>query len=703
MNFRTTLFILLAFIYTSQTLIAQDQDVEDPYLWLEEIEGDTSLDWVRSQNAITKEKLNATPGFEDLRQKYVNAFNDKDRIAYPTIVGDQVYNLWQDDENERGLWRRMPLGEYIKGDGEWEVVLDLDKLSEREGKKWVFAGASWLAPDNRLCLLALSDGGTDEDVVREFNAETKQWVEGGFSFESSKGGVSWVDENKVLVSRDFGEGSLTTSGYPRSVKELSRGGSIAEAEVIYETDIEHVGVFGASFYDNGKRHLLLYRMISFWETEIYYFTEEGFKQVTYPKDAQVQGFHNGQLILSPQSDWYINDKVYGLGTLVSFNLEENLKGNTEVHRIYTPEERSSYVSMAASKDFITVNTMEDVQNKLIRYTFEDGSWKANPLETPTFGSINLMSSSNQSNESFFLYSNFITPRTLYHQNENGIEVNKKLKDFFDTSGLVINQYFATSKDGTAVPYFVVHRQDIIPNGKNPTLVYAYGGFGVSLQPNYSYTTGIGWLERGGVYVLANIRGGGEYGPSWHQDGRLEKKQNCYNDFYAVTEDLINRQIASPETMGAFGWSNGGLMAGVLYTQRPDLFNAVVVGAPLLDMKRYSKLLAGASWMGEYGDPDKEEDWAYIKKYSPYHNLSKNKVYPEVYFVTSTKDDRVHPGHARKMAARMKEMDHPYWYYETIEGGHGAASTNEQQAFMWASVYSYLGSKLMQEPVDTMKD
>ncbi|MEN8797924.1 MAG: prolyl oligopeptidase family serine peptidase [Flavobacteriaceae bacterium] len=699
-------YALIPLLFTTllcsiQITTAQEQD--DPHIWLEEIEGEQPLDWVRAENAETVEKLEAYPGFEQLRQKYVGAFNDKDRIAFPTIVGDYVYNLWQDDVNERGLWRRMPLTAYLNNGKEWEVVLDLDKLSAAENKKWVFAGATWLPPENKYCLLSLSDGGTDENVIREFNPETKEFSEDGFMFESSKGGVSWIDQDNVMVSRNFGEGSLTTSGYPRMVKLLQRGEKIENAEKIFETDPDHVGVFGLSYYDDGKTHLFLYRMITFWESELYYLDGDKFKQVNYPKNAQAQGYHKGQVVLSLQSDWERENATHEQGSLVSFDLIDNLDGQFQVNTIYTPDDKSSYVGMSGSKDFITINIMEDVQNKLLRYRLEDGVWKGKSLETPTFGSINLMSSSNETNDHFLLYSNFITPRTLFHADENGMDQVKKLKDFFDASELVIDQHFTTSADGTSVPYFVVRHKDIVLNGKNPTLVYAYGGFGVSVQPSYSYTIGLGWLERGGVYVLANIRGGGEYGPAWHQAGRLEKKQNCYNDFYAVTEDLISRQISSPEHIGAFGWSNGGLMAGVLYTQRPDLFKAVVIGAPLLDMKRYNKLLAGASWMGEYGDPDKEEDWAFIKKYSPYHNLKDSQVYPEVFFVTSTKDDRVHPGHARKMAAKMKAMGHPYWYYETIEGGHGAASTNDQQAFMMASIYSYLSSKLMNEPIPELKD
>ncbi len=330
---------------------------------------------------------------------------------------------------------------------------------------------------------------------------------------------------------------------------------------------------------------------------------------------------------------------------------------------------------------------------MIKYTWENNSWVAEDIKAPEFGSIHLVASDDQSNDYFFMYSNFISPRTLYHANANEMQVTKKLKDVFKTDNLEVKQYTVASKDGTMIPYFMVHQKDMKWDGNNPTLVYAYGGFNSSQQPDYSYTTGLGWLEQGGVYVLANIRGGGEFGPSWHQAGMKENKQNGYDDFYAVSEDLINKKVSSPANLGAYGWSNGGLMAGVLFTQRPDLFNAVIVGAPLLDMKRYTKLLAGASWVGEYGDPDVPEEWEYIKKYSPYHNMHADMVYPEVFFVTSTKDDRVHPGHARKMAAKMNDLGHPFLYQETIEGGHGAASTNAQQARVSASMYTYLNMKL----------
>ena len=697
----STLLILFVSFLTLQTaaLYSQEQAEEDPYLWLEEVESEKSLDWVKEQNKNSEQILTSNPLYENLQKRYLEVYNDKDKIAYPNIVGDYVYNLWQDEKYERGLWRRMLTKDYLKNNSNWETLIDLDALSEKEGKKWVYAGATFLEPANDICIVALSDGGTDQDELREFNVKSKKFVANGITFPSSKGGVSWINKNKVLVARDFGEGSMTTSGYPSQIKLMDRNGSMDEAKLIFKTDTTNLGAFPASFYDNNKQYIFIYEAISFYESNLFFLVDNQLKQITYPKDAEFAGFYSGSLIVSLQSDWNINDTVYKKGTLLSMNLQDNLNGKVKVKTIYQPNDRSSFVSVSTSKDFIVVNSMENVQNKLYKYTLNNDEWSAEKINAPEFGSIYLTSSNNQTNDYFFRFSNFITPTTLYHSTGTEIKPVKKLKNFFKTDNLEVKQFNATSKDGTKIPYFIVHQKDLQFNGKNPTMIYAYGGFNASSQPNYSSTIGIGWLEQGGVYVLANIRGGGEFGPSWHQAAMKEKRQNAYDDFYAVSEELIAKKITSADHLGAFGWSNGGLMAGVVFTQRPDLYKAVVVGAPLLDMKRYSKLLAGASWMGEYGNPDIPEEWAYIKKYSPYHNVSKDKEYPEVYFVTSTKDDRVHPGHARKMAAKMKDMGHPYIYHETIEGGHGAASTNAQQAEMWSSIYTYFNMKLNNKPLD----
>ena len=687
------LFIFTILLFGNQVSIAQTEGNVDPYLWLEEVESEKSLNWVKAQNVLSEKAITTKPLFEPLRKKYLEVFNDKDKIAYPNMVGDYVYNLWQDETNERGLWRRMSKTDYINKKKTWEEVLDIDELSKKENKKWVFDGANWLEPDNIICLIYLSDSGKDEHEIREFNVKTKEFVENGFIFKESKGGVAWVNENKVLVYRNFGKGTLTNSGYPREVKLLERGASLENAKTIFEADSTSVRVGSFSFFEQNKQHIFVYKRLTFFSGELYYFSGEKLDKIEYPKDAYFEGFHKNEFILSLQSDWIVNDEKYEMGSLISFDLNQNLEGNLNIKKIYQPNDKSSFVSMSTSKDFITVNILENVQNKLINYKLEKNKWAGEAVEAPQFGSIYLTTSSDQSNDYFFSYSNFITPSTLYHANEREIEITKKLKDVFSTENLKVQQFYATSKDGTLIPYFIVHKKDMELNSMNPTIISAYGGFNISRRPNYSSITGLGWLEQGGVYVTANIRGGGEFGPSWHQAALKEKRQNAYDDFYAVSEDLIEKKITSSKYLGAYGWSNGGLLTGVVFTQRPNLYNAVVAGAPLLDMKRYSKLLAGASWMGEYGNPDILEEWEYIKKYSPYHNVFEDKKYPEVFFITSTKDDRVHPGHARKMAAKMIAMGHPLYYHETIEGGHGAASTNEQRAYMWANIYTYFNMKL----------
>lgn len=694
-----SLLTLFAFYCSSPLLYAQTDEAQDPYLWLEEIESETSLDWVKKQNAVSDKVLTSNPLYIELQQKYIEVFDDKEKIPYAKMEGDYVYNLWQDDIHERGLWRRMLKSDYLTNSDEWETVIDIDELSKKEGKKWVYAGSSFLKPDNKICLVYLSDGGKDEDEIREFDLSTKEFVKNGFIFPESKGGASWIDKDHVLVSRNFGKGTMTTSGYASQIKILKRGAAIDKAETIFETDTTNISVGTFSFNHNKKQHLFIYEGITTFESNLYYLKGNKPHKINFPKDAQLSGIHDDELILFLQSDWDINEKSYKKGSLISISLSENLKGNIIIKTIYEPNEISSFVSTSTSKDFIVVNTMENVQNKLLKFRLEGDKWTPESIDAPEFGSIYLVASSNDSNDYFFIYSNFIKPTTLYHVSGTDIKPLKKLKEYFNTENLVVKQYHATSKDQTKIPYFVVHHKDMKFDGNNPTMIYAYGGFGVSSQPNYNSRVGIGWLEQGGVYVLANIRGGGEFGPEWHQAAMNEKKQNSYDDFYAVSEELIAKKITSPEHLGAFGWSNGGLMAGVVFTQRPDLYNAVVSGAPLLDMKRYSKLLAGASWMGEFGNPDVPEEWEYIKEYSPYHNVSADKKYPEIFFVTSTKDDRVHPGHARKMAAKMMDMGHPLLYHETIEGGHGAASTNAQQAAMWASIYTYFNIKLKSTPLE----
>ncbi|MCU0376678.1 MAG: prolyl oligopeptidase family serine peptidase [Bacteroidales bacterium] len=671
----------------------ETSELADPWLWLEEIEGEKALEWVRAQNDISEKEFAGQPLYAELKERFLEVMNDKEQVIYPDLQGDIVYNLWQDEKNERGLWRRMKKEDFISGKSEWDVVLDLDKLSAAENRKWVFHGASWLGPDNQVCLLNLSDGGKDESVIREFDVMKREFITDGFVIDESKGSAAWVDRDNIIVATNYGTGTMTTSGYPRIVKLWKRGEGGEKAVTVLETDTAYMGIFVGGTYSAGRLYTFINLKKTFYETEMFLYDKDGLHRLDLPLDAEFYGMHRENLLLYLQSDWVLNGETFPKGSLVAFNIEDFLAGTISVKTVYIPDEKSSLESLLSASDFIVISALENVQSKMKIFRNDGGVWVESPVPVPEFGTLSLVSSDQESNDFFFSFSNPVTPPTLFRGNGKEIVALKKQKDYFNASGLTVKQYEAKSEDGTVIPYFIVHKSDIVADGSNPTLIYGYGGFNISELPYYSAIRGIGWMEQGGVYVIANIRGGGEFGPAWHQSAMKEKRQNAYNDFFAVAEDVINRKISSPAFMGAFGWSNGGLLAGVALTQRPDLYNAVVIGAPLLDMRRYSKMLAGASWMGEYGDPDKPDEWAYISRFSPYHNLSKDISYPEPLFITSTKDDRVHPGHARKMAAKMIDMGHPLFYHETIEGGHGAASTNAQEAEMWAMMYTYLSLKL----------
>ncbi len=671
-----------------------DSANSDPYIWLEEVLDEKALDWARAQNKLSDEALTTLPAYTELRDRFNEVLNDRERIIYPGITGDYSYNLWKDEKNERGLWRRMPKKDYLAGKETWETVLDLDQLSAAEGKKWVFGGASWLGPENRYCLLYLSDGGKDESFIREFDAVEKKFVVGGFSIPESKGSVTWVDRDQILVATGYGAGTMTSSGYPAIAKLWKRGEDPATAVTLHQTDTTNMGVFVSGGEYNGKQYVFLNENVGFYESITYILTPDGLKQLDIPRDAETSGMFREQLLLYLQSDWSLSGNTYKKGTLVSCNLQSFIAGMPEVKTLYEPGERESFAGVMTTLDFIVIATMENVQGKLRIMRPAGEGWVTEAVPVPGFGTVGLAGSDDRSNEYFFTFSNPITPTTLFYGDGKEIKAIRKQKDYFDASNVQIVQNEAISKDGTKIPYFIVHPADMAYDSSNPTLVYAYGGFNSATRPGYSSLTGIGWLEKGGIYVIANIRGGGEFGPEWHHSALREKRQNAYDDLFAVAEDLIRLKISTPERMGFYGWSNGGLLAGVAMTQRPDLWNAVVIGAPLLDMMRYNKLLAGASWMDEYGNPDVPEDWAFISKYSPYQNVKKDVKYPTPLFITSTRDDRVHPGHARKMAAKMIDMGHPLYYHETIEGGHGASSTNSQEAEMRALMYTYLQKQLM---------
>ena len=676
-------------------IVLSTQAQEDKYLWLEEVDGQKALEFVNAQNKTTIAELSAEKDYQNIYDKSLAIYNSDERIAYPSIRGNYVYNFWKDKDHVRGIWRRSTVDDYRKGNPTWETLLDIDKLSEEDDIKWVYKGSSGLYPNYNRFLIELSKGGGDAVVVKEFDVTTKQFIENGFLIEESKGSASYIDENTLIVTSDFGEGTMTTSGYPRQVKLWKRGTSLNDAQLIYEGETSDVGAWGGVLRDGSETFTLISRALTTFSSENLVWMNNEIIKLDIPDDASLTGVLNNQLIVQLKSDWTVQTNTYNTGTLLSLNFRELLKGNKEIQVIIEPDEFSSISQVSTTKNKLLIGLLTNVISELHTYSFSKGTWRSEKVNAPDFGRISIVGTDDLSDQYFFDFQNFITPSTLYSADagDNTFKAHKSLPAFFDASRYEVTQYKAKSKDGTMVPYFMVAAKDLKNDGTNPTLVYAYGGFEISSQPFYAATFGVSWLDKGGVFVLANIRGGGEYGPKWHQDGIKEKRQNVFDDLYAVSEDLITKKVTTPRHLGIMGGSNGGLLVGVAFTQRPDLYNAVVSQVPLLDMQRYNKLLAGASWMGEFGDPDIPEEWEYIKKYSPYHNLKTGMDYPEVYFGTSTRDDRVHPGHARKMVAKMNDMGYKTYYYENTEGGHAGSSTNEQSAKSGALTFSYLLMKL----------
>jgi prolyl oligopeptidase len=680
---------------------AKVETADDPYLWLENVTGEKALTWVRQQNAISTNELESMPGFEPLRKRLLSILDSKEKIPYVAKHGKYYYNFWRDQKNIRGLWRRTTLEEYKKAEPKWETVIDVDELSTAEKENWVWKGYTVLQPSYDRCLVQLSRGGADASVIREFDLKTKKFITEGFYLPEAKSDVAWRNHDVIYVGTDFGPGSLTDSGYPREVKEWKRGTKLSDAKLVFEGKTSDVSAGVAVVHDHGRIYEFVSRAPTFFTSEDHVRQGDKWLKIEKPEDAIVQTFKD-QILLRLRSDWKVNDKTYPAGALLATGFDDYLKGKRNFEVLFTPTERKSLSATSATKNFLIVNELDNVRNRLFMLKLEKGSWTRKPIEAPELGSIGINGiDEDESDDYFMTVTDFLTPSSLYYGTLGKTEREKlkSLPAYFNAEGLEITQHEAKSKDGTRIPYFQVSRKGMELNGKNTTLLYGYGGFEIPMLPGYSAGVGSAWLERGGVYVLANIRGGGEFGPKWHEAARKQNRQRAYDDFISVAEDLIARKVTSPKHLGIQGGSNGGLLMGVMLTQRPDLFKAVVCQVPLLDMRRFNKLLAGASWMDEYGNPDKPEDWTYISKYSPYQNVSKDKKYSRVLFTTSTRDDRVHPGHARKMVAKMKDQGHDVLYYENIEGGHGGAANNKQSAYMSALAYTFLAKELEERGVE----
>ncbi len=680
-------------------------ETADPFLWLEDVQGERALNWVRERNAQSEKTLQAQSGFEALRSSLREVLDSREQIPYVTRHGKWLYNLWRDADNPRGLWRRTSLAEYRKPKPAWETVIDVDALGKVEKENWVWAGATCLGPDNTLCLVSLSRGGADASVVREFNTTSKQFVAGGFSLPEAKSSADWLDANTLYIGTDFGPGSLTESGYPRVIKRWQRGQTLAQAVTVFEADVKDVSAFVSVDNTPGFSRTVLGRSIDFYTSTSSLLQDGKLVPIDKPLDAQI-AFRRDRVFIELRSDWKLPDKTWPRGSLLVADAAAYLKGERKFSALFTPSSTRSLASYSLARNTVLLNVLDQVAGKVEEWTERSGerssSWQRREVKTPYPGRLTVqalfdpLQKDDPLGETYLLNAaDFLSPDTLQlgRTGSDARTVLKSRPNFFDGSGMRVEQRFAKSKDGTQVPYFLVWPKGAKADGNNPTLLYGYGGFEVSLTPTYSGGVGRAWTSKGGVYVLANIRGGGEFGPGWHQAAIKANKQKSYDDFAAVAEDLINSKVTRPQRLGMQGGSNGGLLMGAVMLQRPELFNAVVCQVPLLDMQRYHKLLAGASWMAEYGDPDKADEWAWISQYSPYQNVKAGVKLPKVLFTTSTRDDRVHPGHARKMAARMLEQGHPLLYWENIEGGHGGAADNGQRAQMMALEYSFLWQQL----------
>ncbi|ROS78418.1 prolyl oligopeptidase family protein [Cellulomonas sp. PhB143] len=700
---------------------------DDPYLWLEDVEGERALAWVRARNHDAETDLASTTSFATTRQAVRDVLDSDEKIPAVSLVGGLYYNVWRDAEHPRGLWRRTTPESYRAERTVWETVLDLDALSEAEGESWVWHGASVLRPDCRRALVDLSPGGSDADVTREYDLLDLRFVppeEGGFARPAAKGGLGWIDEDTVYAWSDFGPGTMTASGYPRTVRRWRRGAPLDEAEPVFEGTEDDLYVMATHSRTPGFEIDLVRRSTTFYSGDLYVARDGGLVHVDVPVSAEA-GVRWGWLMVQLRDDWTVpatdagSGTTYRAGSLLAVALEAFLAGERRLTVLFDPAPTTSLAGATWTRHHLVVTVLDDVRDRLAvldppPLDSRPGTpWARRGVAgLPELGTVGVRAlDADESDDVWLTTTGYLTPTTLalltVTEGPGAVDAGRAepLKagpTWFDAGGMVAVQHFAVSDDGTRVPYVAVGRRELVEPpvpgtaarpATTPTVLYGYGGFEISLTPAYSGTTGRAWLARGGVHVVANIRGGGEYGPAWHQAALREHRHRAYEDFAAVARDLVARGITSPGHLAAQGGSNGGLLAGNMLVTYPELFGAVVISVPLLDMRRYTKLLAGASWAAEYGDPDDPAQWEHLRTYSPYHLLDPARAYPPVLLTTSTRDDRVHPGHARKMAAAMLAAGKDVTYFENVEGGHGGAADNAQAAYLSALAHEFLAARL----------
>ncbi len=696
----TIAIILLAAPVAAQApaaAAAPQANATDPYLWLENVTGEKALEWVKTHNAQSLKILESQPRFAEYHARIAAALNDKRRIPIPHIQGVQVDNFWQDDTHVRGIWRKASLESYLSGNAAWQTLLDVDALAKAEGKNWVWKGATCLKPEYVRCLIALSNGGKDAVEVREFDTFSGQFVANGFRLPEAKVLFDWLDRNTLIVGTDYGQDTLTNSGYPRILKLWKRGTPLASARTLYEGKLEDVKAAPVVTINHKGTYPIIMRSVDFFTTELYHMKKDGsLVRSPLPSDADFKQVFGSKAIALLQNNWTFNGVTHPQGSLVAYDIDALMEGRpAQVEQVFAPREGQAISEIDGARDVLYVNILDNVRSRLLALRPKDGGWQASGMDAGQDMAISLLSASPKSDLILFQREGYTTPPELIAAGDGPLRVAYALPARFDPSRYTVEQLFATSKDGSRVPYSIVKPKDA--KGALPVWLFAYGGFAIPLVPTYLKPEYQFWVEEGGAYVVANLRGGGEYGPAWHQAALRENRQRAYEDLFAVSEDMLRRSITTSRQLGLYGRSNGGLLASVALTQRPDLYRAIISGVPLADMKRYHKLLAGASWMAEYGNPDNPDDWAFISKYSPYQNLKAGQPYPQIFYYTSTKDDRVHPGHARKMAAQLEKLGYPCFYYENTAGGHAGVANLKETAYRAALMLVYMNSQLKTDP------
>ncbi len=692
---------LLAATLLLLPLVATADDGDDPYLWLEDVEGERALDWVRGQNDSTFAELRENELFQSLYREAFSILTADERIPEGQIIGDDFHSFWQDESAVRGHWRRTDIESFKTGQPDWEIVLSVDELADSEHENWVWQGVNCLGGDSDRCLVELSRGGKDESVYREFSLTDKAFVDDGFVVPEAKSNVAWLDEDRLLVATNWGDGSLTNSGYAREARLWTRGEPIEESTSLFVAETEDTLLAPFVIRNGDSTYAFLVRLFADWNETEYRPVVDGkaMPPLDIPLRTAFAGIIDGDVILGLEEVWEHSGERYTTGDIVTFDLESG-----ETGLVFSPNDKQAVRDVEVGQGSLYLGLLDNVIGRIWRLTRDEDGWQRKELALPDNGVATIVASSSSREDLFVSFENAVQPTTLYHvSGDNELSTVMSLPAQYDATGVVIRQQFATSADGQSVPYFIVGREDVLEEGDAPAILYGYGGFQIPIlpvyysdpsRPQHGALAGRMWLSRGGVLAIANLRGGGEFGPRWHQSALRENRQRAYDDYFAIAEDMIDAGVTSPDKLGALGRSNGGLLLGVALTQRPDLFAALDIGVPLLDMKRYSKLLAGSSWMGEYGNPDVPEDWAFIREYSPYQNLEDGKDYPKVLFYTSTQDDRVHPGHARKMAAWLEDKGYDFFYYENMEGGHGGTANQDQLAMRTALEYAYFIRMLM---------